>query len=242
MSRAIVRLLPVAAAMTLATDPAFSDDSAKERALLRKLVSEYAACVVKSHYTEASEAIIAISNNDEITGRYARLIDSNCLARVSKTEVDLRFPDDTLRNALADALVNTDFATHGEVSFANRLPLAQPPEIAPEKVAEVLAKTKSEQKRKELQEKYRNQNTLSWVSRFGECVVRQDPEGSRYWLLTPPETPEETSRIAALQPAFGACLGSGKVKFTRFIMRGTVAINYYRLAKATIVPTAGSVR
>ncbi len=80
----------------------------------------------------------------------------------------------------------------------------------------------------------------AWLSRYGECVVRQEPAKARYWLLTPPDSPEEISRINDLRPAFADCLNEGTMKFNRTTMRGAVAINYYRLAMATRVP--GSVQ
>lgn len=136
--------------------------------------------------------------------------------------------------------MNADFANRGDTSFADRLPLAQPATVSAEKQAELLAKAKGSSKRKDLEQEFAKQNALAWLSRYGECVVRQDPVNSRYWLLTPPNIPEEASRIKALQPAFGACLSNGTMKFNRIMMRGTVAVNYYRLAMATVVQGAGS--
>jgi len=66
-------------------------------------------------------------------------------------------------------------------------------------------------------------------------IVRDDPVKARQWLLTPPGGPEEISRINDLRPSFSACLLGGTMKFNRTVMRGTVAINYYRLTMATPV-------
>ena len=153
----------------------------------------------------------------------------------------MRFPYDSYRYVLADALVNAEFSGHGEASFADRLPLAQPALSVPSEEAKALAEVKGERRRKEMTETIAKAHALAAMARYGECVVRQDPESARYWILTPADTPEETSRIKVLQPAFELCLGEGTVRFSRSMMRGTVAVNYYRLARATVVPGAGSV-
>ena len=222
--------------------PGYTADSAKEQAKTRKITFDYAACVVRKHHAKASEAILATASNQDILGRLSQIIDSDCLVSAAGYGVDMRFPNDSYKFALADALVNADFSGNGEVSFADRLPLAQPPTLSPEEQAQRLAKTKSARTRKDMQDGFAKSDAFAWVARYGECVVRQDPVNAHYWLLTRPDTPEETSRIKALQPAFGACLGSGTMKFNRITMRGTVAINYYRLASATRVPIAEGVR
>lgn len=220
--------------------PVEAGNNVKEEARMRKLAFDYAACVVRSHHAKATEAILTASENQVIMKQFPQIIDGECLSAAGGDGIDMRFPHVTYRNALADALVNADFAGRGEESFANRLPLAQPAMMSGTQQAEALAKVKSARKREELQKEFGQQNALGWLSRFGECVVRNSPEASRYWLLTKPDIPEETSRIKALQPAFATCLGSGTMKFTRVMMRGAVAINYYRLAMSTVVPGAAS--
>jgi hypothetical protein len=48
-----------------------------------------------------------------------------------------------------------------------------------------------------------------------------------------PNSPEEASQFAAMQQSLGACLPAGQqLKFGKLDLRGTIAVNYYRLAKA----------
>lgn len=215
-------------------------DQAKEQVRVRKITFDYAACVVRKHHAAASETILATASNRDILGRFPQIIDPDCLGSAAGLGVDMRFPADTYKYALADALVNVDLVTANIISFDDRLALAQP--VSAQSYAPLLARTKSDSKRKALQYDYEKQNALAWISRYGECVARQDPVNARYWLLTRPDTPEEASRIKAMQPAFAACLDAQAMRFNRIIMRGTVAINYYRLAMATVVPGAGSTR
>ena len=73
------------------------------------------------------------------------------------------------------------------------------------------------------------------VLRFGECVVRTAPEETTRFLHTGVATREEESSFQALGPAFSSCLFAGQTaKFSREVVRGSVAINYYRLAHAGI--------
>lgn len=207
---------------------------------MRKFSAAYAKCVVRESHDRASAAVLSTSNNTDVMSRFRELVSPDCLQAAAGLGVDARFPAGTMQSALADALVNADFATHGEASFANRLPLAQPLAMTEAEKAEALAKAKSKRARDAAQLAAQRQALRAWLGRYGECVVRQDPEAARFWLLTPPDTPEEISRIKALQPAFGACLGDGTMKFNRVTMRSTVALNYYRLAMATVVPGARS--
>ena len=80
---------------------------------------------------------------------------------------------------------------------------------------------------------------FSYLSRYGECVVRADPAGSRALLAAKPETPEEASRFAALRLALATCLPEGHtLEFGKLALRGTIAVNYYRLAKAAAAGVA----
>jgi len=223
-----------------ASSPAVAKDDAADKAKMRTVTAKYATCVVRKYHDKASEAILSMVNNGTINRQFQRILDADCLRDAAGYGYDMRFPLDTYRYALADALVNADFATRGETSFANRLPLAQPAIITPEDEAKAIAKAKGQRQRKEIENDIATMKSLGFLSRYGECVVRQDPVNARYWLLTPPETPEETSRVNALRSAFGACLDSGTIKLTRTLVRGIVAVSYYRLAMATVMPATGS--
>lgn len=214
-----------------------ADTSAKQVVETRKLMHAYARCVVRSNHDRASEAIIADVNNGTILRRYPELISSDCMSQTAGNGSQMRFGGDLYRYALADALVNADFAKTGETDFSNRLPLAHLLPPNPAQLATEIAKTKSKSERAKLQKSFDTDVGVSWLSHYGECVVRLSPTKARYWLLTPADTPEEVSRINDLGPSFGSCLREGTLKFNRTTMRGTVAINYYRLATATVQMT-----
>ena len=235
-----MRSLVLALAATLVSgnpqQAAAADFSAVE---VRKIFHDYAICVVKGHHKLASDAILADVDNSQIDSKYADLISSECMGQVGGA-VEAKFTGDSYRYALADALVNFDFKDAGPTSFADRLPLAH---LIPPTQAELdaaLAKTKNRRKQDELKAGFERANLIVALSRYGECVAREDPVAARYWILTKPDVSEEMSRINALRPAFSNCLMGGTTRFTKDILRGAVAINYYRLAMATKQPTAGT--
>ena len=239
MRAAILTILALVV-IAVGSRPVFAADNAKERAEIRKTVFRYATCVVKRHHMQASDAILATAGNSEIMKRFSQIVDPACLDNSAADNVDMRFSNDSYQYAVADALVNADFATYGDQSFADRLPLAQPVVISADRRAERLAKAKSDRQHKNILEDIEEEKARAWLAGYGECVVRQDPVNTRYWLLTPPETPQEILRIKASQPALNACAAEGTLKFNRYTMRGTIAVNYYRLAMATKLPSGGS--
>ena len=106
----------------------------------------------------------------------------------------------------------------------------------------VKAKVKSSGRRKSMQESFDKDIIAAVFSRYGECVARTDPVGSRLWILTPADSDEETSRIKVIMPAFSRCLEPGStIKFGREQLRGAVALNYSRLAYATPQPSLKTV-
>ncbi len=213
---------------------------AKERAGNRTIMFDYAKCVVKQRHARAAEAILKNAGNDEINKKYSDLIRGDCLVSAANGEAEMTFGGDLYRYALADALVNADLAKTSDSDFSNRAPLAHVEPYLQVELDAALAKIKSARKRAEVQEMFDNQSTVSWLSRYGECVVRHNPVSTKAWLLTAPNAPEESVHIAALQSAFGDCLvGRQTQKFNRMTMRGLVAINYYRLAMAAPVSSAG---
>ena len=211
--------------------------SRKDDVFVRKVAYDYALCVVKAKHKRAAEAIIANADNRTITKDYSDLIIGECLIRASGGG-QLQFGGDQYRYTLANALVAIEFSAKGEPDFSNRLPLAhfRTPDKAALEMA--LGGTKSKRRRKELQEGFDKASTISALSQYGECIARSDPVRARLWLLTPPDGPEEISRINDLRPSFAQCLSGGTAKFSRSTMRGIVAINYFRLAHASAQTTA----
>lgn len=200
----------------------------------RRVSTEYASCIVKHNHDKASEALLADVDNDTLQRKFRGLIDNTCLPSDADS---LKFAGDLYRYALADALVAAEFADSGPDDFSDRLPLSHLPSPTQAELDAALAKAGSAKKRDQVLTGFQKKEGVSLLSRYGECVARQDPRDVRLWLLTKPGTPEENGRIDALRPTFAACLEGGTVAFSKATMRGTVALNYYRLAHAATRPS-----
>jgi hypothetical protein len=235
-----MRWLPLLVGASVATSPAAAatDASTIKPDEARKVVLDYAACVVKRAHAKAAEVLLANADNAAILRDFHRLIDSYC---VGPGVASIKFDADQFRYALADALVASEFAGGGPADFSDRPPLAHFAEPTPAELASALAKAKSPKQRDRVLSNFHSEEAVAALSRYGECVVRVDPTDARSWILTKPGSPEEATRIDALRASFGACLKSGTVTFSKATLRGTVALNYYRLAHAPIQATVPNV-
>jgi hypothetical protein len=211
-------------------------DLSTERA--RAAMHAYAKCVVKRQGRKASEALISNADNVTILREYESLIDGECL----KLDIaKISFGGDLFRYALADALVNRELADEpvpdlAMVSvLAHRTPREQPEPLPAD--AGKAARKKFEKAKKDYEESV----AIGFLSSYGECIVRYNPAGAKALLLTVPDSPQESSRFDALRPAFAACLVKGRtLRFGRVALRGSIAINYYRLVHAARAAAPGT--
>lgn len=240
---AMVSLLlaaPSLAAPGLSDDWEDADYSTKET---RALTHAYAQCVVKRQPTKASEAIVANVRTSVILREYRMLIRPECLTRETRQTTQMRFAGDLYRYALADALVDRELAARPVPDLEAVPRLAHhdpgPPPQEVDSKGRKLGKRKLETARLH----YSRDAAFAFLSLYGECVVRADPAGARALLVTAPDSAEETVRFDALRPTFSRCLPEGQtLRFGKVALRGSVAINYYRLAHAARASAQGSLR
>ena len=231
---------PALAAPGLSDDWEEADYSTQET---RALTHAYARCVVKRQPAKASEAIAGNVPTSAILRDYRTLIRPECLTRQTRQSTRMRFGGDLYRYALADALVNQELAAQPAPNLdsvprlAHRDP-GQPPQAVDSK-GRKLGKRKFEAAR----ESYGRDVAFAFLSAYGECIVRADPGGSKALLLTAPDSAEEGTRFAALRPSLSRCLPEGRtLRFGKVALRGSVAINYYRLAHAARASAGGALR
>ena len=197
----------------------------------RAMMHDYAECVVEKQRAKASEAIVANVDNAALMRRYPMLISPTCLSDTAKSSVQMRFTGDLYRYALADALVNRELAgwTAGDLAAVPRLAHGEPGE--PPAKTTPSGKPVGKRKYEAALEAYSTRSGFAYLSRFGECVVRSDAQNSKGLVLTRPDTPQEAAAFAALRPALQTCLPEGEtLRFGKVALRGTIAINLYRLA------------
>jgi hypothetical protein len=208
---------------------------------VRPLMQAYADCVVRRQPARASEAVLANLGNEALLKNYQELIIGECLVRQTHAESQMRFKGDLYRYALAEALFKRELAAQPalDLSAAPKLD-HRAPGPAPQPV-DAKGHKLSKRRYEEAVAGYRQQVAFAFLSKYGECVVRQAPVEARALLLTKADSGEETGRFGLLRPALAACMPEGHtISFGRVALRGTVAINYYRLAHAARAAATGT--
>lgn len=207
----------------------------------RALTHDYAQCVVKRQPAKASQAIAANVDNAALLRDYGKLIIEDCLTSKVTVSTQMRFTGDLYRYALADALVNRELATQpvpvldSVPKLVHRDPGAPPREVNDK--GKKLGKRKLEAARLN----YSRDVAYAFLSHYGECIVRADTAGAKALLVSKPDSAEESARFASLGPALSRCLPEGQtLRFGKVALRGSVAINYYRLAHAARASAGGA--
>lgn len=232
----------VCAASLGAALPSLAATATPDKIETRRIIHAYADCVVKGDHDLASRAILSNFTNEDIFKRHRNLIRPDCVAEAANRGVSIGFRDDTYRYAIADALIASDLRTFNTADFSDRAKLTHHQPMDEAELAEARSKKLSEKEIERLQHVYQSRLTVSVLSHYGECIVRGDPMGSRALLMSEPTSVSEKQAIEALRPALVRCLAKGEsVKLDKTNLRGTIAINYYRLAMAPKIASQSEV-
>jgi hypothetical protein len=238
-------LLPVALGALLCSGAASAErDQWGEftQAQVRDIQDQFGRCVVARKAQIASRYVLDAYDAEEGARIINKLADGDCLvAAIGRRGgvVRMKFPGGMLKYAIADALVRTEL-TAGPISGLSQVaPLAHPT-FDPSAFLPPAGKTLKPAKLQELEQaKSREQGSI-YMSHYGECVVRRDPANSHALLMADPDSAQENAAFGRLRQAFGHCLDAGRqLELNKVSLRGTVALNYYRLAKAPRVTAAG---
>lgn len=200
----------------------------------RQLGYDFGRCVVKQRAKLASRVIVANLTNAEIIRKHSTLIDGNCLVKSWPTNssggMQMKLPGDLMRYGLADALIALEFATGLPAELATRPALEHHPVIPTDYEPKPGKKVKPKQL-EAMAEAKANALMFRYMARFGECVARANPLLAHRLIMSKPGTAEERAAFSGLKPAFNNCVEVGQTFSVNFtIMRGTVALNAYRLA------------
>lgn len=234
-------MIAVQLALAAAIAAAPADKSEMSVSETRKMLAEYGTCIIKSRQKLASAAILANVDNSSFLKDYERLIDGSCLPR---SVHQVKFAGDQYRYALADALVRAELAELPAPSLDSvpRLDHREPGEPPPQ--VDEKGRPISAKRYAQALERHEQAKAFAYLSRYGECVVRVNPEAARALLATAPQSAEEKARFTAMERTLGECLRQGEtLAMSKAVLRGTIAVNYYRLAKsASRLPAAGEAR
>jgi hypothetical protein len=219
-----------------AVAPGPNDYSTKET---RRLIRNYGDCIVNRQQRRASEAILADVSNAELLRRYPKLIDGYCLPSTPGIVVQARFQGDQYHYALAEALVKKELGDAPAPDFS-KVPVLYHRDAGPEPSRTAPnGKPLGARKFEAAVAAHGRAQAFRFLSLYGECVVRAEPAASRALLMAEADTPQEQAQFTALSAAFGTCMPEGRtMALGKVALRGTIAINYYRLAKAAGAATA----
>jgi hypothetical protein len=226
----------------LAVAAAAPDEDVWDTKETREIQAKFGECVIKRGRAAARKMVLDPSlEGKDYFRAFQRVGDGWCLLEAAKDYdgVEMRFPMDTMRYALAEALVRGEFFRGELPSIKDASPLVHPT-FDESKYQPEPGKTDTA-KLEELELSRAKRIGVIFLSTYGECIVRTNPGKSHALLMTNPSTPEESAAFKALTPEFSACLPKGQqLAFGKTPLRGTIAMNFYRLAHAPrLTETAG---
>ena len=204
---------------TLLASQAFAAPSAADRPRFNAWLEgqRIVSCYIAGDRKRIEAALVA----DPISGAFEQwygLRDKSCPERTVRPQAEF------YRYALAEALFRRDLKklAAGNFAMVPRLAHARP---APK--ASVGASKKDKDRAAGEQAFEIN------LSMLGECLVRGNPVGSHAVLSSEPASDAETAAFASMMPAMERCIDQTKpARVGLDDVRGTIAVNYLRLAKA----------
>lgn len=209
----MIGLLAFAALALEATPNERVEGVTAQEKLSRSILDRYGQCLA----TLDGPTIRSMLLGDPKSGwfdRWRKSLNALCMLENRDDSFYINPDNITLRFVLADVLVRNLKGGPVVLDVAHVPPLAHP-----ERPAEGNAG---------------NQAFYAFASRLGECLVRRNPGGSAALLKTGLATEEEHAAIGELLASARTCvtLPSDGLKIDTISFRGTVALNYLRLAKA----------
>lgn len=193
----------------------------------REVMRDFSRCMAKHHAKEAT-AIVNWDPADQTPEGFYRLFKSDCMPRGGISGLQMRGKLTHYRYALAEALLLRTYRDAMPAGVATAEPLSHPaiPVGAP-----IPAKWRGDAA--EWQEQVALSQAYAYVSAFGECLVRTAPDQAWALLKTEVVSKGEQAALEALAPAMSGCVSKGQqVELNKFNVRGSIALNFYRLAMA----------
>jgi hypothetical protein len=191
----------------------------------RKIFKSFTECIVGKHPKEAAAVVLSETHSSDIIRHHSDLITPDCL------DADqLQIPGgEFVLYGFAQALLRREYANGLPADVAQAAPLEHRA-VEPEPQA---GKRLSAMELAAMEKDTKSANALRSLSIYAECVARSDPPVALKLVLANPGSREETSAFDTLQPALSSCLEKGAtITLDKAAVRGAIALNLYRLAKA----------
>lgn len=219
--------------------PALGGDALENRASYLADVDAYARCTVRNHHNSTRDMILSNVDNKSMERKFGDIYTEEAIAFVPNCRElilisrSVIIEPDAFRASIAEVLVKKDHSEGVAGDFTNVPPLTH---LQPESVQEYNDKinaAKFEKQRARIKKAHDESVSRSWLSAYGECVVRFNTSASRDWVISKVGAAAEGEAISRIKPALSACLLEGEaLTFDKYTLRGTLAINYYRMAMA----------
>ena len=205
-----------------------------------RAAAEFYSCVANKRAVDAAAFLLAAPGSSDKRASPRVLFESGCFKPGPDLDLSsLRYNLDLARYGLAEVLVSREFRTSIPAGLAAVPALAQ----SNEEFDEVAFKRSARYQKfgpKSLTQARAEVASYQFLSRFGECVVRRNPQAARRLILAEPASSEEALAMAGVRPQLGTCIIEGqKLGMNLKMLRGSLAYNFYRLARAA-VPAAKS--
>lgn len=197
-------------------------------------MARYGDCVVARDLATARAAVVGQTANDDFATTYPSLFSASC-ADGSADASRLRFPGNTFRYMLADAIVRVRYREPGPLDFSSIPPLAH---RAVDVESEEVVAAMSRRQRQEYTDELARDRLFFAMNQLGECVARANPEGVRSLAALAPYSPTEGRALQALVPQLRGCVDAGAaVEIVREHFRGATLVAYVRLVDGVSVGT-----
>ena len=213
-------------------------------------VYDYATCTVRNYHNRARDLILADLDNAAMERKFSDIYTSKPIAFIPgcrelflRPRQGIAIDPDLFRASLATVLVRKDFGAATFTVFDGVAPLSHRVVESDAQFRTRLDAVHSDQPRARMKLERDKDLTRVWLSQFGECAARRNPLASKEWLLAAPGSQDDAAAVSKLTPDFGACLAAGEtLAFPKDVLRGTLAINYYRLAMAESAVSMGAIK
>lgn len=201
--------------------------------IMRTIAAKYYDCQVAAKPTEVSAFVLERSSGGNGYKAMALAMDPACLKGDAFKYVEtLRGNLDLIRYGAATALVMRDYRT----AFPAMLAVAPALKHEPRRFDETEFRQSMRFRNlgpKALTQAKQEKAVFDFLETFGDCVVRRNPTNAHRFLTTAIGSKDEMLALAGVRPALASCLPPGRqANLDLNLIRGTMADNFYRLAKA----------
>lgn len=195
----------------------------------RTLASAYAKCIATKHPALVREYVLQAGTSKQRDDRFRKLADWKCNPSSSSREVSsLYFSSSAALYIFAENLLQSEQLPAAN-NFANVALLTHPEPMKMESY-----KASGRLSKEDYAKMVERSIGEAAISQIGECVVRAATSNSRELLNTVIGSEEEYAAIQTILPVAGTCIKDGSIKLKPEHIRGTIALNLYRLTVASM--------